>query len=160
MGQAYMPQAESVEWGTPRALFDKWDSQYHFTLDVCASEENAKCSRFYTRADDGLKHDWTGEVCWMNPPYGRELKRWVAKACDQAQNCGATVVCLLPARTDTAWWHDYVLPYGEIHFIRGRLTFAGAPSSAPFPSVVVVFKRGANPIARVRYESDKRDGYA
>ena len=140
MGRAYMPPAESAEWGTPQALFDKWDSEFHFTLDVCASKENAKCERFFTENEDGLKHDWTNEVCWMNPPYGREIKRWMAKAWHQALYCGATVVCLVPARTDTAWWHDYVLPYGEIHYIRGRLRFQGASNSAPFPSVIVVFK--------------------
>ena len=147
MGQAYMPQAKSVEWETPQDLFDELDSKYHFTLDVCASIENTKCKQFYSKSDNGLRRPWAGEVCWMNPPYGREIKQWVERACYQSRHCGATVVCLLPARTDTAWWHDYVLPYGEIHFIRGRLRFQGAKSSATFPSVIVVFKAkngGAN----------------
>jgi phage N-6-adenine-methyltransferase len=125
------------EWETPPAFFAEWDARYHFTLDVCATPENAKCQRYYTRAEDGLAQEWTG-VCWMNPPYGRQIGRWVQKAYEAAQS-GATVVCLLPARTDTAWWHDYVMR-GKVTFIRGRLRFVGGASSAPFPSAVVVFE--------------------
>lgn len=130
-------------WETPQAFFDELDSEFGFTLDVCALPENAKCQRYYTPAVDGLKQTWRG-VCWMNPPYGREIGKWVAKAHESARE-GATVVCLLPARTDTAWWHSYVLNAAEIRFVRGRLRFGDAENSAPFPSAVVVFRPWFSP---------------
>jgi phage N-6-adenine-methyltransferase len=124
-------------WATPQAFFDKYNEIYSFETDVCASTENAKCLTFYTKEQDGLKQKWIGK-CWMNPPYGREIKAWVKKAYESSLE-GATVVCLLPARTDTAWWHDYCVK-GNIEFIRGRLKFGGSKNSAPFPSAIVVFK--------------------
>jgi phage N-6-adenine-methyltransferase len=124
-------------WATPQDFFDRYNSIYNFTTDVCATEENAKCSHYYTRETDGLRQTWSGN-CWMNPPYGREIKQWMQKAYESSLN-GATVVCLVPARTDTAWWHDYAMQ-GQIEFIRGRLRFGGHNNSAPFPSAVVVFK--------------------
>ena len=123
-------------WATPQDFFDRYNGLYGFQLDVCASPENAKCARFFTKEDDGLAQEWTG-VCWMNPPYGRDIKHWMRKAY-QSSLAGATVVCLVPARTDTAWWHDYAVK-GQIELIRGRLKFGGAINSAPFPSAVVVF---------------------
>jgi phage N-6-adenine-methyltransferase len=126
------------EWATPQDFFDKLAATYQFTTDVCATKENAKCADFYTKEDNGLTKDWVG-VCWMNPPYGRDIKYWVRKAYESARANGAIVVCLLPARTDTSWWHDYVLPHGQVTFIRGRLKFGGAKNSAPFPSAIVVF---------------------
>jgi phage N-6-adenine-methyltransferase len=123
-------------WATPQDFFDRYNGLYGFQLDVCASAENAKCARFFTKEDDGLAQEWAG-VCWMNPPYGRGIKHWMRKAY-QSSLAGATVVCLVPARTDTAWWHDYAVK-GQIEFIRGRLKFGGAVNSAPFPSAVVVF---------------------
>lgn len=124
-------------WSTPQEFFDKYNQLYDFEIDVCASKENAKCTKFYTKEDDGLSKEWTGK-CWMNPPYGRTIKQWMKKAYESSLN-GATVVCLVPARTDTAWWHDYAVK-GQIEFIRGRLKFGGNKNSAPFPSAVVVFK--------------------
>lgn len=124
-------------WETPKDFFDELDREFGFTLDVCALPENAKCRRYFTPEVDGLKQEWRG-VCWMNPPYGREIGKWVAKAFESARQ-GAVVVCLLPARTDTAWWHSYVMQAYEIRFVRGRLRFGDAESSAPFPSAVVVF---------------------
>lgn len=122
-------------WETPQEFFDEWDRRYHFTLDACALPENAKCKRYFTPEQDGLEQEWTG-VVWCNPPYGRGVGKWVEKAVKSL----ATVVMLLPARTDTAWFHDWVLPYhGELHFIRGRLKFGGCKNAAPFPSIVVVF---------------------
>ena len=121
---------------TPQALFDRLNAKYQFETDVCASPENAKCARYFTVEDDGLAQVWKGR-CWMNPPYGRQIGAWVAKAWRSAQ-AGALVVCLLPARTDTAWWHDYVMR-GQVEFIRGRLKFGDAKTNAPFPSAVVVF---------------------
>lgn len=127
-------------WEIPQDFFDRWNAVYHFSLDVCALPENAKCERYFTPEQNALKQDWTG-VCWMNPPYGRGIGAWVRKAYESAQN-GATVVCLLPARTDTAWWHDYCM-HGDITFVRGRIKFGGAVWNAPFPSAVVVFKGDA-----------------
>ncbi len=124
-------------WATPQAFFDKLNSVYGFTLDACATHENAKCQFYFTKEVDGLSKKWSGTV-WMNPPYGREIGDWMRKAYESSLG-GATVVCLVPARTDTAWWHDYAMK-GEIDFIRGRLKFGDSKNSAPFPSAVVVFK--------------------
>lgn len=126
-------------WATPQDLFDRLDAEFHFTTDVCALPENAKCANYFTPEVDGLAQDWTG-TCWMNPPYGREIGRWVRKAHDAAASGKATVVCLLPARTDTAWFHDYVLRGGVLRYIRGRLKFGDAKNAAPFPSIIVIFK--------------------
>ena len=124
-------------WATPQETFDKLHSEFGFALDVCALPENAKCARYFTPEQDGLAQEWRG-ICWMNPPYGREIGRWMRKAYESSR-AGATVVCLVPARTDTAWWHDYAVK-GEIRFIRGRLKFGGQTNSAPFPSAIVIFK--------------------
>ena len=123
-------------WATPQNFFDKYNAIYNFELDVCALPENAKCSKFFTPEQNGLSQDWHGK-CWMNPPYGKTIKDWVKKAFESSKN-GALVVCLLPARTDTAWWHDYCMK-GKIEFIRGRLKFGGSKNSAPFPSAIVIF---------------------
>ena len=125
-------------WSTPRDFFDDYNAIYHFDVDVCATAENALCAKFYSPEDNGLSKEWHG-VCWMNPPYGREIGKWMKKAYESSLH-GATVVCLVPARTDTAWWHEYAMK-GEIEFIRGRLKFGGSKNSAPFPSAVVVFQR-------------------
>jgi phage N-6-adenine-methyltransferase len=124
-------------WETPQDFFDRYDAIYGFTLDVCALPDNAKCNTYFTPEQDGLSQEWVG-VCWMNPPYGRTIAKWVQKAFESAKH-GATVVCLLPARTDTRWWHDYC-QRGDVTFVRGRLKFGGHKNSAPFPSAVVVFK--------------------
>ena len=126
-------------WATPQDFFDGLNAEFSFETDVCANEENAKCPTWYGPDQNGLAQEWVG-TCWMNPPYGRATKHWVRKAY-QSSLTGATVVCLLPSRTDTAWWHDYCMK-GEIRFIRGRLKFGGQKNSAPFPSAVIIF-RGA-----------------
>lgn len=125
-------------WETPQDFFDKMNDEFGFTLDVCADAANAKCERYYDEATDGLAQRREG-VCWMNPPYGRQIGKWVKKAHDEAL-LGATVVCLLPARTDTKWFHEYILGKAEIRFIRGRLKFGGSKNSAPFPSMVAVYR--------------------
>ena len=135
-----MMTSNTDNWETPQWLFDKLDDMYHFSLDVCASAENAKCANYLTVENDGLRSPWEG-ICWMNPPYGRAIGNWMKKAYESSLQ-GATVVCLVPARTDTAWWHDYAMK-GEIEFLRGRLKFGGSKNSAPFPSAIVVF--GNNP---------------
>jgi phage N-6-adenine-methyltransferase len=125
-------------WSTPQDFFDKLNAEFSFNLDVCATAENAKCNRFFTKSDDGLtRNDWFSR-CWMNPPYGREIGKWIKKA-HEACLGGSLVVCLIPARTDTSWWHEYVMQH-EIRFIRGRLKFGNATNSAPFPSAIVVMK--------------------
>ena len=129
--------SESQEWSTPQAFFDEYNAQYRFDIDVCATPENAKCPKYYSKEDDGLAQEWRG-VCWMNPPYGRGIGAWVRKAFETAESGKGMVVCLLPARTDTSWWHDYAMK-GEIVFLRGRLKFGGAKNSAPFPSAIVIF---------------------
>lgn len=123
-------------WETPQYLFDRYNAIYHFETDVCAIPENAKCAKYFTPEMDGLKQKWSG-VCWCNPPYGREIGKWVEKAATS----DATVVMLIPARTDTKWFHDWCLPYGKIEFIRGRLKFGNATENAPFPSMIVVFNK-------------------
>jgi len=123
-------------WATPIEFFNKYNEKFNFELDVCATHENAKCAKYFTIDDDGLSKDWPG-ICWMNPPYGREIIKWMEKAYKSSLN-GATVVCLVPARTDTKWWHEYAIK-GDIEFIRGRLKFGGSKNSAPFPSAVVTF---------------------
>jgi phage N-6-adenine-methyltransferase len=129
----------SPNWATPQAVFDALDHEFSFELDAAASPTNAKCRRFYTIDDDGLAQDWHG-VVWLNPPYGRGICAWLKKAADSAE-AGATVVCLIPARTDTAWWHDHVLARAaEVRLVRGRLSFGDGSSPAPFPSAIVVYR--------------------
>lgn len=124
-------------WATPQDFFDMLDSEFGFTLDACAVRENAKCAAYYTPQQDGLSQPWPGRV-WCNPPYGREIGRWVKKAYETAAG-GGFVVMLLPARTDTKWFHDYIYGKSQIRFIKGRLKFGGCQNAAPFPSMVVIF---------------------
>ena len=124
-------------WETPQDLFDKLNEEFHFDLDVCATPENAKCERFFTPDMDGLKQEWRG-VCWCNPPYGREIAKWVKKAAES----NATTVMLVPARTDSPWFHDCILGKHEVRFVRGRLRFGNAKYKAPFASMIVVFRNG------------------
>lgn len=145
--------SDSAEWETPESLMNELRKEFNFTLDVCATVDNAKAPAFYTKVIDGLKQDWytdgRGEACWMNPPYGRDIGQWIAKAGEEAQK-GATVVCLLPARTDTKYFHRYIWdaeahrprPGVGLRLLKGRLRFGGSKNSAPFPSMVVVFKGG------------------
>ena len=128
--------SQTIYWETPKEFFEKLNTEFCFTLDVCATKQNAKCAKFFSEEDNGLSREWVG-TCWMNPPYGREIGKWVKKAHD----ANTTVVCLLPARTDTKWFHDYILGKAEIRFIKGRLKFGGSKSSAPFPSMLAIFKR-------------------
>ena len=126
------------EWATPQDFFDRLNEEFGpFDLDPCCTMENRKCPRYYTREVDGLKQPWHGRV-FVNPPYGRTIGAWMKKAFKES-NAGATVVYLIPARTDTAWWHEYAAR-GVVRFIRGRLKFGGHKNSAPFPSAVVIFK--------------------
>jgi len=128
------------DWSTPQNIFDTLDREFNFTLDPCATPENAKCKLFYTKKENGLAQSWVGHSVFMNPPYGREIGDWVRKAWLSSENAETKVVCLLPARTDTTWFHKYCVK-GEIWFIKGRLKFGGSKNSAPFPSMIVIFDR-------------------
>lgn len=132
-----LTSSNTDEWATPQDLFDALDATFHFTLDPCATPENAKCAKFYTKEQDGLKQDWEGAVIWCNPPYGREIGKWVQKC---AEHRGVAVM-LIPARTDTRWWHSYIdkNPDAHVYFIKGRLKFGDGKNPAPFPSAIVVY---------------------
>ncbi|MBQ1449598.1 MAG: adenine methyltransferase [Eggerthellaceae bacterium] len=137
-----MKTSATPEWATPRDLFDELDAEFHFDLDVASTDANALCANHYTKSDDGLSKEWTGRV-WCNPPYGREISKWMRKAAES--NWGGVTVCLVPARTDTAWWHDWIVGHAsEVRFIRGRLKFGGAESGAPFPSAIVIYDKRPN----------------
>ena len=125
-------------WATPQAFYDQLNAEFGFTLDPCALPDNAKCAKFFTPEDDGLAQDWSGERVFCNPPYGRKIAAWVKKCHDEAQK-GALVVMLIPARTDTSYFHDYIYHKAEIRFVRGRLKFGNAEQGAPFPSMVVIY---------------------
>lgn len=134
--------SESNEWGTPQWLYDQLNKEFNFTLDAAASITNHKCDKYFTIEDNGLEQDWSNDIVYLNPPYGREVGLWIKKTFNEAVR-GATVVCLIAARTDTRFWHDYCMNAAEIRFIKGRLKFTqegkkNAP--APFPSAVVVFR--------------------
>lgn len=132
--------SKTNEWSTPQSFFDELDKEFNFTLDPCATHDNAKCKKYYTIEDDGLLQDWSKDIVFMNPPYGREIKHWVQKAYEESLK-GATVVCLIPARTDTSYWHEYIFGKADdIRFIKGRLKFGDGKNSAPFPSAVIVYK--------------------
>lgn len=139
MNTALHFSSKTDDWATPQEFFDDLNKTFNFTLDPCASHENHKCVKYYTREDDGLSKSWAGETVFMNPPYGRDVKKWMKKAYEESKH--ATVVCLIPARTDTSYWHDYCMK-GEIIFIKGRLKFGNSRQGAPFPSAVIIFKKG------------------
>ena len=136
--QKVMFSSKTPEWSTPQDFYDKLDKEFNFDLDPCSTEDNAKCDNFFTEEDNGLDQDWEGSV-FMNPPYGRTIKQWVKKAYQESYKEGTTVVCLLPARTCTQWWHDYCMKAREVLFVKGRLKFGAGTNSAPFPSAVVIF---------------------
>jgi len=138
MNNELMFSSETDQWSTPIDFFNKLNKVFNFQTDVCADEKNKKCRHYYCIDQDGLTQEWEGN-CWMNPPYGREIGKWVEKAYVSSKNNGATIVCLLPARTDTRWWHDYC-QNADVTFIKGRLKFGDAVNSAPFPSALVVFR--------------------
>lgn len=130
----------TAEWATPQAFFDELNAEFNFTLDPCATSENAKCARYFTKEDDGLAQSWSGERVFCNPPYGRDINKWGEKAHNEAVRGGAFVVMLIPARTDTRYFHDYIYGKHEIRFIRGRLHFNESKTAAPFPSMVVIMQ--------------------
>lgn len=132
--------SKEEKWATPQDFFDKLNDEFHFTLDAAASPNNAKCANYFTEEQDGLVQSWGGHTVWCNPPYCRKTGLWVKKAYEEHQRTGCTVVMLLPSRTDVRWFHDYILGKAEIRFIKGRLKFGGNKNSAPFPSIVVIYR--------------------
>lgn len=127
-------------WATPQDFYDKLNEEFNFTLDPCATTENAKCERYFTPEINGLNQCWGGHNVFCNPPYGREIYKWVKKAYEEAQNPNTIVVMLIPARTDTRWFHKFIYNKAkEIRFIKGRLKFGNSKNSAPFPSMIVIF---------------------
>jgi site-specific DNA-methyltransferase (adenine-specific) len=141
--------SQKMDWATPQEWFDYMDLEFDFTLDPCADSHNAKCRKFFTAEHDGLSKSWADERVFMNPPYGRALAEWMRKAYEEARDYGALVVCLVPARVDTNWWHNYAAK-GEIRFPRGRLKFGNGNSPAPFPIAVVIFRPFLKSAARRR----------
>jgi len=139
MNTEVMFSSKTNEWSTPQAFYDKLNDEFHFTLDPCATHENTKCKKYYTVEDNGLNKSWENEVVFCNPPYGREIKKWVKKAHEESKH--ATIVMLIPARTDTSYFHDYIYHKAKIRFIRGRLKFGDSKNPAPFPSMVIIFDK-------------------
>ncbi len=133
-----MFSSKSNEWATPQKLFDDLNMEFGFDLDPCATHENAKCRKYFTMDDDGLDQSWEGNTVFCNPPYGREIKKWVQKAYEESRKPDTVVVMLIPARTDTRYFHEYIYKKSEIRFIKGRLRFGKSTENAPFPSMVVV----------------------
>lgn len=134
-----MFSSKTDQWATPQDFFDELNDEFHFTLDPCADQYNHKCKKYYTESDDGLLQDWAGETVFVNPPYGDAIKHWVKKCSEEAAKPNTKVVMLIPARTDTKYFYDYIYKKAEIRFIKGRLKFGDSKNSAPFPSMVVVF---------------------
>lgn len=141
MNTAVMFSSKTDQWATPQKFFNKLNEEFNFTLDPCADDSNHKCAKYYTKEQDGLKQDWSGETVFCNPPYGREIPLWVKKCFDEVYfgNCPC-VVMLIPARTDTQYFHKFIYHKAEIRFIKGRLKFGDSQNSAPFPSMVIVFR--------------------
>ena len=140
MNNELMFSSKTDLWSTPNDFFDKLNDEFHFTLDPCSTHENAKCYKHFTEEENGLLQDWGNEVVFCNPPYGRQIKDWVKKSYEESQKGNTTVVMLIPARTDTIYFHEYIYHKAEIRFIKGRLKFGDAKNSAPFPSMVVIFE--------------------
>ena len=128
-------------WATPQWLYDELHKEFDFTLDPCASADNAKCDKFYTRENDGLQQDWQGHRVFCNPPYGKEISKWVKKCYLESQKPNTMCVMLIPARTDTKWFHEFIYNKARVRFLKGRLKFGNSTNSAPFPSMVVVFAK-------------------
>ena len=138
--QLTMFSSKTGEWATPQDFFDKLNWRFGpFDLDPCADTHNTKCANFFTEAENGLSKSWSGFTSFINPPYGRGIDKWIAKAYKETREEGTRAVLLIPARTDTKYWHDFVMKADEVYFVKGRLKFGDSENSAPFPSAVVVF---------------------
>lgn len=140
MNPEIMFSSKSDQWATPQEVFDQLDQEFHFDLDPCADDQNHKCQKYFTAAEDGLKQEWGGHRVFCNPPYGRALRNWVEKCYREGCKDNTIVVLLIPARTDTTYFHDFIMHRAEVRFIRGRLKFGDSKTGAPFPSMIVVFR--------------------
>lgn len=148
MNRELMFSNKDNSWCTPQDFFDELNKEFNFNLDPCATPKSAKCKRFFTIDDDGLKQDWGGAVAFVNPPYGREIKKWVKKCYEESKKPNTVIVLLIPARTDTSYFHDYIYGKAEIRFVRGRLKFIDLNSNtppedytpAPFPSMLAIYR--------------------
>ena len=139
MKNAALFTSDSTEWETPQALFDELNKEFHFNLDPCATKQNAKCKKFYTKKDDGLVQDWKGKRVFCNPPYGKYTTPLWIKKC--ATSGAAVCVALIPSRTDTRWFHEYIYGKAEIRFVKGRLHFSNSKDAATFPSMIVIWRK-------------------
>ena len=139
MNNAVMFSSNSDEWATPQWLFDELNNEFNFDLDPCASDENHKTPIYYTKYNSGLSQKWGGCRVFCNPPYS-QISKWVEKAFEEGHKPNTLVVLLIPSRTDTKYFHDYILHRAEIRYIKGRLKFGDQKNSAPFPSMIVIFR--------------------
>lgn len=135
-----MFSSKTDDWATPQDLFDELNREFDFTLDPCADRFNHKCVNYYTKEQDGLIYDWGGERVFCNPPYGKAIGKWVKKSFEESRKPNTLVVMLIPARTDTKYFHDFIYGKAEIRFIKGRLRFSNTKNPAPFPSMVVIYR--------------------
>ncbi len=140
MNNALMFSSKTDKWATPQKLFDELNQEFHFTLDPCADETSYKCQKYFTEKEDGLLQNWEGHRVFCNPPYGKKIKKWVEKCYREGHKDNTLVVLLIPARTDTTYFHDYIQHRAEIRFIAGRLKFGDSATGAPFPSMLVIFR--------------------
>ena len=144
--------SKSNEWNTPEDLYNTLNNEFNFTLDPCTNGENNKCDKFYTEKENGLTQDWSKDIVSMNPPYGRQISQWIEKAYNESLK-GSKVVCLIPSRTDTKYWHDFIFnKASEVRFIKGRLKFGGSKNSAPFPSAIIVYDNNFNNTKYLTYD--------
>lgn len=144
MNNELMFSSKSDEWYTPIDFYNELDKEFKFNLDPCATNLNHKCPKYFTKEDNGLLQSWEGHNVFCNPPYGRHIGAWVEKAFNESKKENTIVVMLIPARTDTRWFHDFIYHKAEIRFIKGRLKFGGCKNAAPFPSMIVIFKGASN----------------
>lgn len=144
--------SEKMDWPTPDYLYRALDAEFNFTLDPCASKHNAKCESYFTESDNGLEQKWSGRA-FMNPPYGRSISQWVAKARSEVEGGNAElVVCLVPVRSDSKWFHENCMRADEIRLMDQRIEFAGATNKAPFPTCLVIFKKDGGKTRLSRFE--------
>ena len=140
MNNDLMFSSKTDDWATPQEFFDELNNEFDFNMDPCADQDNHKCEKFFTREDDGLSQNWGGYRVFCNPPYGKEIGQWVRKAYQEGHKEKTLVCMLIPARTDTRYFHDYILNRAEVRFIPGRLKFGNSKNAAPFPSMLVIFR--------------------
>lgn len=150
MNRKLMFSNKNNAWCTPRDFFNKLNQEFNFNLDPCCMPKSALCIKYFTPEEDGLKQNWGGYTVFVNPPYGREIGKWVKKSYEESNKPNTIIVMLIPSRTDTRYFHNYILNKAELRFIKGRLKFVDMDyagdekdrkmSPAPFPSMLVIFR--------------------